>query len=360
MSISHVSFEHHVKPLGIGEAEPRLSWRFDGDADDWIQGGYDVEISREQTELFQFNGSDSVLVPWPSVALESSEAAKVRVRAHGSDGQPDTEWSQSFVVETGLLSQEGWKDALMISSEKNTTVDIPKQPILLRKEFSIDGDIESARLYITAYGIYEAQLNGQRVGDLYLAPGWQSYKTRLVYDTYDVTDLVTSGQNAIGVQVGEGWWAGRLGYNGGDRNIWGDTPGAMSLLVVTKTDGTEEVVITDDTWESGFGPIITSEIYDGEQYDARLDEPGWSEIGFTPLNSTNWSGTKILESPLAQLVAPDGPPVRRIEEVQIKEVLQSASGKTILDFGQNLVGWLHVQIAGPEGTTIKFVHTEGM
>ncbi|KAI5857457.1 glycoside hydrolase family 78 protein [Durotheca rogersii] len=361
VKISQVSFEHHRIALGIGEAEPRISWRFDGDVANWTQSGYTVEVFRygqAEPQLFHANSSDSVLVPWPTVSFASAESAQVRVRAYGEGDLPDTPWSEAVTVETGLLAEDAWSGAQMIAADKPTEVNLPHQPVLFRKGFSAAGDIEKARLYITAYGVYEAYINGGRVGTAVLAPGWQSYKYRHVYDTYDVTDLLRAGDNAIGIQVGEGWYSGRLGYGGGTRNLWGDTLGAIALLVITSPDGTKEIIRTDDTWSSGTGPIITSELYDGEVYDSRLEQAGWSTPGFQAPDTAQWVGVKTLDAPHGQLVAPDGPPISRIEEIKLQQILTSPTGKTILDFGQNLVGWLRLRVAGPEGSTIKLVHTE--
>ncbi|KAI1491091.1 extracellular glycosyl hydrolase family 78 protein [Biscogniauxia mediterranea] len=361
VTISQVSFEHHRVALGIGETTPRISWRFDGNSPNWTQSGYSLEVSRgaqRSPELFHFNSSDSVLVPWPTIALTSTESAKVRVKAYGQDDQPETPWSEPASVETGLLSKEGWSGALMIAADKETEQNAAHQPVLFRKEFSVPDSVAYARLYITANGLYDAHINGERVGDAVLAPGWQSYKHRHVYDTHDVTDLLKKGDNAIGIQVGEGWYAGRLGYNGGQRNIWGDTLGVMALLVLTKEDGTKETIYTDNSWQSGTGPIITSEIYDGERYDSTLEQQGWSSAGFVAPSTAKWIGVKEVEAPYDVLTEPVGPPVRRTEEVELKQVLRSPSGAPILDFGQNLVGWLRLKVSGPAKSTIKMVHAE--
>ncbi|KAI0535370.1 extracellular glycosyl hydrolase family 78 protein [Xylaria digitata] len=358
VSISQVSFEHHRVALGIGEASPRISWLFEGNARDWFQTGYSIEVSRQgKSDVFNFTSPDSILVDWPTVALSSAESALIRVKSYGGDDSIDTDWSKPFPVETGLLEDEDWSGVQMIAANKTTEQNAPHQPILLRKSFSLDGDIASARLYITAYGLYEASINGDRIGDAVLAPGWQSYDHRLVYDTYDVTSSLRSGSNAIGIQVGEGWYSGRVGFDV-SRNIWGDTLGAFALLVVTKADGSKETIPTDLSWSSSTGAIITSELYDGEYYDSALDQPGWATVDFKPPKSAEWIGVKALNSPIGRLTAPDGPPIRRIEEIELQDIITTPSGATVLDFGQNLVGWLRLKVAGPAGTKIKMVHVE--
>lgn len=359
VSISQLSLEHHRSALGIGETEPRISWRFAGDAADWEQTSYDLEITRgETTSSHSADTSDSLYISWPEDPLSSKEQASVRARAHGQDGQESTSWSEWVTVETGLLTEAGWQGAATIAAERETESGEPKRPIHFRKDFNVNGTVESARLYVTALGIYEAEINGERVGDLVLAPGWQSYANRHVYDTYDVTDLITSeGANAIGVSAGEGWYSGRLAWDN-MREYWGDTIGVIALLSVTLQDGRVIDVPTDTTWQASTGPVVTSEIYDGEVYDSRIEAEieGWSSSGF---NGSAWLATKELESLHGKLAAPDAPPIRKLHEVKPQNVFQSPSGKTLIDFGQNLVGWLKLSdVQGPSGTNLTLHHAE--
>ncbi|KAF2011563.1 glycoside hydrolase family 78 protein [Aaosphaeria arxii CBS 175.79] len=359
VSIASLSFEHHRPAFGIAETEPRISWRFEGTATNWEQTSYDVEISRGADgvpNVFNVNSTDSILVPWPDKPLGSAESATVRARAHGGQGQESTEWSDVFTVETGLLNPEDWAGAKPIAADRETEIDAPKQPVLFRKAFQVNSEITSARLYITALGLYEAEINGQRVGDHVLAPGYMSYHHRHVYDTYDVTELVKPGENAIGATVGEGWYAGRIGLQK-RRNLYGDTLGLISLLVVTNADGSKQTIPSDPTWRAATGPIVTSEIYNGEFYNATNEIEGWSLPDF---DSTSWLDTKELSPPVGKIVAPDGPPIRKLESVKPQKIFLSDSGKTVIDFGQNLVGWLKLKVDGPEGTNITLVHTEVM
>ncbi|KAJ5999908.1 hypothetical protein N7481_000317 [Penicillium waksmanii] len=358
LSISQVSFEHHRTALGISETSPRVSWRFNGQVSNWNQASYDLEIQRpgKDAETFHVDSAESVLVPWPSEPLESGEEATVRVKSSGSRDKPSTSWSHPVSVEPGLLSPEDWKEAVVLASDRATEVNATHRPIYFRKDFALGQDIASARLYITALGLYEARLNGQRVGDHVLAPGWQSYTHRHEYNTYDVTDLLKNGENTIGVTVGEGWYSGRLAWEN-NRNIYGDTLGALCLLAVTNSNGTKTYISSDTTWKSSTGPIISSEIYDGETYDSRLEQKGWDSPGF---DQSSWLGVRELDFSKDVLAAPDAPPVRRVEEHKLENVFSSASGKTVLDFGQNLVGWLRIRVKGPRGQNISFVHTEVM
>lgn len=360
VTISQLSLEHHRIALGIAETEPRISWRFAGDAENWEQASYDVEITRgESTTSHSADTSDSLYISWPEDPLASRERATVRARAHGKEGQESTPWSDWVSVETGLLDEEDWQGAVPIAAERETELGEPKRPIYFRKDFSIEGPVASARLYITGLGLYEAEINGKRVGDLVLAPGWQSYTTRHVYDTYDVTDLVMeTGENAIGVTVGEGWYIGRMAWDN-MREYYGDTVGIFALLSVTLKDGTVLDVPTDTTWQAGTGPILSSEIYDGEVYDSRIesDIKGWSSPGF---DGSGWLATKKLDVSIQDtLASPDAPPVRKLHQIKPQSVFQSPSGKTLIDFGQNLVGWLQLSgVEGSAGTNITIHHAE--
>lgn len=361
VSISALSFEHHRQALGIAEATPRVSWRFEGDAVDWEQSGYDLEITRGSDgvpKLYNIaDSSDSVLVPWPDEALASAESARVRVRSHGKEGQPSTDWSDYSSVETGLLSTEDWQGAVPIAADRATEVDSAKHSVQFRKAFDVDAEVESARLYITALGLYIAELNGERVGDHQLAPGYMSYQFRHTYDTYDVTDLIQQGGNAVGVTVGEGWFAGRFGLNS-RRNTWGDTLGVQALLVVSTTNGSTFTIKTDSNsnWHAtAEGPIISSDIYDGEVYDFSSEIPDWSTASF---NDSNWLQVKELPALQGRLTSPDGPPMRKLLTLEPQSISTTQSGKTVVDFGQNLVGWLNINVSGPAGTNITFRHAE--
>lgn len=351
VSIAELTAEHHHDGLGIFSSTPRLSWRFNAtEVKGWRQASYEVVISRKDEEkTFQVDSSESILVPWPDKPLSSRETATVKVRATGQD-QSVTEWS-SLTVEVALLKRSDWTAQLISCPAQGN--DAPKRPFRLRKAFNVQSK-DSARLYATTHGMYEVEINGKRVSDQLLAPGWQSYKHRLHYQTYDITSYLNIGEtNVIGAYVAEGWYAGRLGGQAGVTNVWGDRVSFLGQLEI----GGEVVLTTDDTWEYLDGPITTSEIYDGEVYDTNLDDPSWSTSSFSDKKQ---GMAEVLPFPSAELIAPDVAPVRRIMEVKPKEIITTPKGKKVLDFGQNLVGWLRIEkdIEGEAGDELLIKHAE--
>jgi alpha-L-rhamnosidase len=304
-------------------------------------------------QIVRAESRQSVLVPWPLAPLTSRELVIVQVRVFGASGQPSG-WSKPTSVEAGLLHPGDWT-ARFVTPDWDENTSRPQPCPLLRREFHVRPGVVRARLYVTALGVYEAQLNGSSVGDHVLAPGWTSYHHRLCYRTFDVTELLHEGRNAIGAILGDGWYRGRLGFRGGRRNIYGDRLALLAQLEIGYADGTAERLITDERWRAETGPILSSDIYDGEVYDARLERPGWSEPGY---DDDNWQGVRLLDRDLATLVAPSGPPGRRTELLAPATILTSPSGRTIIDFGQNLVGRLRLQVQGAAGQTITLRHAE--
>jgi alpha-L-rhamnosidase len=357
ITISELRFEHHREPFGIGESLPRLSWVVNTNQPGWYQSAYAVELYGPQRELLAETGriksEQSVLVDWPFQPLQSRQRAAVRVRLWNQDGE-STQWSELAPVETGLLQSSDWQ-AVMIAPDWDEDLTRPQPAPMLRKEFHTHAAVTHARLYITAHGVYEAQINGTVVGDHVMAPGWTSYPNRLRYQTFDVTGLINEGPNAIGAILGDGWYRGRLSFGGGKRNHYGDRLGLLAQLEIQYDDGSREVVVTDERWRASTGPILASDIYDGETYDARLEQEKWALPGF---DDRAWTGVLTVEHDLSTLFAPLGPPVRRIEEIAPVKISLSPSGKTIVDFGQNMVGWLRITIRGEAGQTITLRHAE--
>jgi alpha-L-rhamnosidase len=363
---ANVRFEHHQNGLGVGCAAPRLSWRFQSTretAQGWKQTSYEVEITRSnEKQIYRVDNDESVLVPWPAEPLSSREAAIVRVRCFGksdSNGTTESAWSAESRVEAALLSIKDWK-ADFITKATRQESDGPLRPLRFRKQFAIPsdfGEVTRARLYITALGVFEPYLNGVRVSDELMAPGWTSYHHRLNYRTLDVTGaLRADAENMIAVEAAEGWYAGRLGFKGGKRFCYGGNEIAiLAQLVVNAADGRTWSLSTDGSWSCEESAILQSELYDGETYDATKERTSWNMV----TDQAPASSAKTIAWPRAELIAPDAPPVRVTEEIKPIQLIHTPSGKTVLDFGQNLVGKILVKaLKGPPGHRVQFKHAE--
>jgi alpha-L-rhamnosidase len=246
---------------------------------------------------------------------------------------------------------QAWQASFITSADHSGRVGAPAP--YLRREFMVDDGLVRAILHVTALGLVEAYLNGEVVGDEVLAPGWTSYRHRLAVPRHDVTDRLVRGANALGAIVGEGWAVGRLTWED-RRQIWADRPAAFLQLELDYGDRTD-VVVTDGSWRAATGAVLANGIYDGETYDARLEPVGWSTEGY---DEAGWGAVDVVGWDRATLMRPSAPPIRRVEEVPAIDVLTTASGKVVVDFGQNLSGWLRLQVDGPEGTTITLHHCE--
>ncbi len=357
ITVADVRFEHHRQPMGIGTPYPRLSWTVATTSAGWRQAAYQIDAygpdGQPRGATGRVSSGESVLLPWPFAPLLSSERVAVRVQVWGADDRASA-WSQLFPVESGLLHAADWTGRF-VTPDWDEDTSRPQPSPLLRRTFNVRPGVARARLYVTALGVYEAQLNGTVVGDHVLAPGWTSYDHRLRYQTFDVTDLLHQGNNAIGAMLGDGWYRGRLGFNGGRRNVYGDRLALLAQMVIEYTDGTTDLVTTDESWRVATGPILASDLYDGETYDARLERSGWSAPDY---DDRDWSGVRLLDRDLTTLVAPTGPPVRRTELIEPVAITTSPSGRTIVDFGQNLVGRLCLTVRGSAGETVTLRHAE--
>ncbi|MEU4690484.1 glycoside hydrolase family 78 protein [Actinoplanes sp. NPDC023714] len=332
--------EHHQRPLGIGERTPRLSWRIETPVPGWRQRAYQIEaVGRWTSEIIE--SGESVLVAWPGPALTSRERVAVRVRVWPSGDEQPTAWSETTDVEAGLLTPGDW-DAVFVGSADISEGD--RRPVLLRRDFSVRGQVRAARVYATACGVYELELNGARAGDDVLAPGWTSYHHRLHYQTYDVTDLLRAGENTITGWLADGWWRGEYGWTRAGERYGRDTA-LLAQLEIEYADGTAERIVTDESWTWTHGPILSSSIYDGEHHDARILPGAGSPV-------------RKKEGPRGELIAPAGPPVRRVEELPPVSAERVDAGTHLIDFGQNVAGRLRVTVTGPAGTRIGIRHAE--
>jgi alpha-L-rhamnosidase len=334
--VSSLRFDHHDGPgpvLGLGSGAPRLSWTVEDAAPGWAQVAYEIEVSigDDRPRRFAVDGDEQVLVAWPARPLAAREQTTVRVRVK-SAADDWTAWSDPARAEKGL---DGWTARFVSPRDPEATV--------LRGQIGLPDGVVRARLHITAHGLYRAFVNGSRVGDDELAPGWSSYGKRLKVRTHDVTPLLTSGDNTLDVLLGNGWFRGRLGFRG-ERALYGDRVALLAQLEVVTANGERHVLATDGTWRAGRGDVLADDLYDGQVTDLRLPRiPAEFPVA-----------VDVLDEDLSRLVAPDGPPVRILETIPPVKVDGS-----LVDFGQNIVGWVRIRTRRPgETTEIVVRHAE--
>ena len=359
-SISHLTCEYQNNPLGVDVPQPRLSWQMKSKHRGAYQTAYQIWVANSNTSL-----ADGQKLLWDSGKIETDQSTQVDYRGPALVAGQRVYWKVKVWNEMGEVAESDsawWEMSLLDSKwqadwitpdwEEDTSRSQPAP--LLRRNFNAKSDLIAARIYATSLGLYELRLNGQRVGDAVLTPGWTSYENRLQYQTYDVTNLVQEGENVVGVLLGDGWYRGFMGFTG-ERNLYGNRLALLLQLHLTYADGRVEIIVSDEKWRAERGPIQMSDIYMGETYDAQQEKPGWDDSGY---NDNDWHGVRQLDHPKEIVIAQDGPFIRRHERLRPVKILHSPKGETILDFGQNMVGWVRLRVRGPQGTIITLRHAE--
>jgi len=358
--VKDLTCEQKINPVGI-DIQPRLSWKITGKGNNIMQTSYSVRVATDEKfssskivwQSGEIKSDESLLQTYNGPALKSGQKYYWQVKVRDNKGRT-SKWSQTASWETGLFSQSEWK-AKWIEKEGDTLQYAPAPHF--RTEFPIEKNIASARIYVTSHGYYEMHLNGKKVGDQVLTPGWTTYSTRLQYQVYDVTAMLTKGKNAIGAVLGDGWYRGSLAW-GHNWRVYGKSLGLLMQLRITFTDGTEKLVITDESWKcQADGAIRMNDIYNGETYDATKKLTGWNLPDY---NDSSWSPVKTAVYDNKNLIASQGAQVRKIQEIKPVKIFRTPSGKLIVDMGQNMVGWLRLKVTGPKGTQIVLRHAEVM
>ena len=355
--IHHLACEYLTNPLGIDVIKPRLSWQLSSEQRGALQSGYQIQVTGDKGlswDTGKVLSDQSVHVPYDGPTLHSGQCCAWHVRVWDGNGDP-SDWSESAWWEMGLLEPADWL-ADWIEPGWDETPEAFKPCPYLRRTFTLDQPAQSARLYVTSHGLYEASINGHRVGDQVFTPGFTSYYHRLQYQVYDVTDLLQEGENTIGVVLGDGWYRGKI-FLTSSRNVYGNRLGVLAQASILLKDGSQVVITSNPDWKAKTGPILKSDMKDGEQYDARLEMPGWD----TPLfDDESWEAVRVAGTSKNNLIASMSVPVRKKETFSPVTILKTPNGDTVADMGQNLAGIVRLKVNGPKGTTVKLRHGEAL
>ncbi len=365
-TVTDLTCEYLTNPLGVEADQPRLAWKLRGDRRGLKQSAYQIraagaaEALAEGRNLLWDSGrvesDQSVHVPYSGPVLDSRQCVWWDVQVWDENGEAAL--SGPAYWEMGLLKRADWRAEWIGSAlvgGKHVTSPAP----YLRRGFTLDEGVARARLYVTALGLYECSINGQRVTDDVFAPGWTNYRKRVQYQVYDVTNLLKPGENVIGAVLGDGWYCGYVAWHG--RQNYGDRPKLLAQLEVEHADGTRTVITSDDAWCWQTGPVIESDFLMGESCDARRELPGWDAPGY---DDSGWHAVERFDDPSIAISARRGPAVKKIMELKpIAEPVRVGNkhwGPTqwLFDLGQNMVGWARLKAQAPPGTTVTLRFAE--
>jgi len=377
IAIVNLKIELKTNPLGIDIPNPRLSWELQSEERGTFQTAYEILVSSNQKDLENNNGaiwqsgkiySNSTFgILFAGKSLKSFSRYFWKLRIWDGKNQ-SSKWSSVYWFETAMMKNSDW-EAQWISDPNPLLVNeedfYKENPApLIRKEIELQKEIFSARLYITGLGYYEARLNGEKIGDSMLDPGWTQYGKQVLYSTYDVSNQLQKGKNVLGVILGNGW------YNPLPLNIFGinlrnkltiGKPCLKAQLRIVFSDGSIKTIVTDSTWKTFDGPILKNNVYIGEMYDARKEIKNWDKTGF---NDIQWKNCIKITGPAGKLSAQIQPPIKVTRVLKAKNIYELKPGTFIIDFGQNFAGTLKLKVIGSSGTVVKIrcgedVHADG-
>ena len=376
---------HLDNPLGIAPDRVRFGWLCSGDA---LQQAYQIQVSQKNVvgwpcdvapfwDSGRTESGESADVPYAGPALASGGRYEWRVRTWDT-AEAASAWSAPASLEVELRPAD-WEASWIGLGPLREHFDPPSQPgrpdavanalrpaPYLRRSFTLAGPVAAARLHVTALGLYEARLNGHRIGDAALAPGWTDYHQRVLYQSYDVTALLRDGENVLGAILGDGWYCGFVGFDAKRAGAhYGAAPELLAQLDITLQDGSVQRIVSDDQWTGRSAAIRHADLLMGERQELSLALPGWDgadagdadardagaeEAGWRPVRCRPLDGRVLAADP--------GVPVRVTEEISPAAVSRSADGVYVIDFGQNLTGWVRIRASGPAGTSIRIRHAE--
>ena len=333
LKCDNLLIEYMKNPLGLDEEKPRFSWKLKSDNQNVVQKAYHI-IVEEKWDSGKVESDESVHIEYSGEKLMPKTCYSVRVKIWDNYGE-ESEWIKGE-FETGFLGENFWEAEWLVP-------DITETVPVFSKRFEVKEDLKKARAYATAYGIYEIYLNGKRVSDRYLTPGFTSYKKRLQYQTYDISEYLKIGENKIEIFLAKGWCTGRYPFQN-HSNIYDMEAGILAQFEMEYSDGID-VIATDKSWECYESKIRFSEIYDGEIYDNSFEEKIKRKF-------------KIADYGYSNIIGQINEPVRVIDKILPKEIIKTPNGETVIDFGQNMVGWVEFKAKGNRGEKVILSHGE--
>ncbi len=331
--------EHLEEALGIDAIAPRLSWQLSEPATE--QEAFRLEVGEWSSGWIESDAC--VLVPYEGPPIGSRTRVEWRVQVRTDAGL--SQWSQWSWWETFLVAATDWTAQWIAPVEADPLPAAGVRPAsVLRTRFSVRGDHRHARIYATAHGLYELFLDGERVGDQELTPGFTAYRSRVQVQTYDVGALLAPGEHELRAVLSDGWYRGKVGFTR-EHDVYGSQ---LAVLAQVEVDGAV-VAATDATWTSASSTIVAADLIDGEARDQRIHD-----------DALEWRPVEIVDGDFSVLCASPAPPVRRIEHVRPRSVRELAPGHHVVDLGQNVNGWVRIPDPGPAGTELTLTYGEAL
>ncbi len=384
VGFSKLQCEYRENPFNLDMAHPRFSWIMKSEQRGQKQTAYQILIASSKSKLYQNIGdlwnsgkvesSNSIHISYKGASLTSNQTAYWKVRIWDKDSVA-SEYSEQATFSTAILNDKDWQakwigkacysdpmtelgyynNQVQINAKGDSTNANPRS-LLLRKELDVTKKIIKATAHVTGLGYYEFFINGQIVGDFVLSPAKTLYTKSILYDTFDVTKFLQKDKNTLGIMLGNGWfnpikkwWSWHMQWFGDKR--------AYLQMHLEYADGTSEVIVSDESWKSAPGPVISSCIYDGEIYDATKEYPNWSKPSF---NDTSWESADVLESPRGKLIPQAMQAIKRTQILKPKTITNPKPGIYVYDMGQNFSGWVKLSVKGSRGENVTIEYAENL
>ncbi len=360
VEVTNLECEYLVNPIGIDSPSPRFVWQISTDKPGKNQTAYEIIVGTESLAVAKGKGNH-----WDSGKIHAGLSLAVYA---GSSMEPFTKyfwsvkiWDENGIVskwspissfETGMMNVKNWQGDWISDSRD---IDLKPAP-WFRKEFTASKTIQSARAYIAVGGLYELYINGEKVGNHRLDPTYTRFDRRILYVAHDVTKLISEGENAIGVLLGNGWYnhqSTAVWYF--DEAPWRARPKFCMDLHITYSDSSKQIISTATDWKTALSDVIFNSIYTAEHQDARLKQNGWNNPGF---DDSKWQAAIPVSSPSNNIVAQNLHPIRNVQEIPVKEMVKFSDTNYLFDFGRNISGVSKLKIKGVAGTEVRLIHAE--